>query len=352
MRKGKSSFDSSRREFLKKTSAGVLSASLFGNLPSAFANTLESISAQKSKVVLVRHSQVISQEGVVNSEILTQMLETALAKFSGSESSASLWRKLFVPQDVIGIKVNLLGLNSISNSNAVGHYSALINAIINSAGKAEFESKNFIVWDRNSEEFSGAALAVQKESGKVRFFGTVNSRNDSIDNLYSPEIKVGDKATRISKILTEMCSALINVPVMKDHGTAGFTGALKNHYGTISNPRDFHSNNCTNPGIPEINALPEIRSKQKLIIADALMGVFNGGPRWNRDYMWPYGGILVSTDPVAVDRVMLGILNEKRKAEGLNEIGDSAARHIKLSAEQKLGVDDLSLIDLQKIELG
>ena len=76
------------------------------------------------------------------------------------------------------------------------------------------------------------------------------------------------------------------------------TGSIKNHFGSIDNPREFHPNNATNPGIPEINVIPVIRDKQKLIIADALLCVFDGGPRWNRDKICVNNEIIIGTDPV------------------------------------------------------
>ncbi|KAF0152851.1 MAG: hypothetical protein FD143_779 [Ignavibacteria bacterium] len=352
MKNNKTNFEKSRRDFLKKTSAGLIGAALLGNIPVSLANSFSPFETLKSKVVLVRHSKVVDQEGNVNLEILAEMLETALTSFNNGKNSADLWNKLFIPKDIIGIKVNLLGLNSIAGSSSVKHYAAMIDTVLRSAGNAGLISENFIVWDRNNDEFNGSGLRIQKEIGKTKYYGTLATKNDDIDAVFSAEVKAGEKFTRISKILTESCTALINMPVIKDHGLAGITGALKNHYGTINNPRDFHSNNCTTPGIPEINALHQIRSKQKLIIVDALIALFNGGPRWNRDYMWNYGGILVSTDPVAIDRIMFGIINEKRQAEGMNLISENTAKHINLSAGLKLGTDVLSEIDFQKIELG
>lgn len=340
---------SSRRKFLKKSSLSILGLSFMGAMPNL--SHLNAILKNKSKVVLVKHSKVINAEGEVNNVLLDEMLERALATFSGENSSVQLWKKLFTPQEIIGLKVNTLGLSSIEKSIGVNHYGAVINSILKSASKATLKSENFIVWDRSSDELRSAGLTVQKENGKTRIFGTTESYKSDTTGLFSDPIKVGDKTTTITKILTETCNALINVPVLKDHQSAGFTGALKNHYGTISNPRDFHANNCTNPGIPEINALPEIRNKQKLIIADALIGVFSGGPRWNRSYMWPFGGILVGLDPVAIDRVMLDIINEKRKMEGMPIISDNTAKHIQLSAELGLGSSSLEDIELIKIEL-
>ncbi|KAB2838894.1 MAG: DUF362 domain-containing protein [Melioribacteraceae bacterium] len=344
-----SSVNSSRRKFLKKSSLSILGLSFIGAMPNF--SQLSSILKNKSKVVLVKHSKVIKEEGEVNNLLLDEMLERALTTFSGDKTSALLWKKLFSQREIIGLKVNTLGLSSIEKSSGVNHYGAIINSILQSASKASLKNENFIVWDRSSDELRSAGLTVQKENGKTKIFGTTESYKSDTTGLFSDPINVGDKTTTITKILTETCSALINIPVLKDHQSAGFTGALKNHYGTISNPRDFHANNCTSPGIPEINALPEIRNKQKLIIADALMGVFNGGPRWNRSYMWPYGGILVGVDPVAVDTVMLGIINEKRKLEGMPIISDSTAKHIQLSAELGLGSSNLEDIELIKIEM-
>jgi len=352
MKNNKNSYENSRREFIKKTSAGLLSTALLGALPVSFANSLSGFENKKSKVVLVRHSKVVDPDGNVDTEVLNLMIEEALSAFSGEKDSKYLWKKLFSTDDIIGIKVNLLGLNSLAGSNSVQHFSAVTNAVIQNAANANLRSENFIVWDRNNEEFAAAGLKIEREAGKTKFYGTMDTKNDSIEKCFSNEITVEDKSTRVSRIITETCTALINIPVLKDHGLAGITGALKNHYGSISNPREFHSNNCTSPGIPEINALPQIREKQKLIIADAIMGVFNGGPRWNRDYMWNYGGILVSTDPVAIDRVMFGIINEKRKAEGMSEISGNSVRHIKLSAELNLGKYLLSEIELNEVILG
>ncbi len=349
--KESSKLNESRRDFIKKSSAGIIGLSLFCNIPKSILAEVKKNAAKKSRVVLVKSSKVINNEGEVNFTLLEEMLEKGLTSFNNQKPSHELWSKYFTQKDIVGLKINTLGLSSIAKGPGVKHFSCITDAIIASASKASFKEQNFIIWDRSEEELISAGYTIQKELDKKRVIGCVESRGGD-SSLFSDEIKVGDKSTRLTKILTESCTALINIPVLKDHGNAGFTGALKNHYGTINNAREFHSNNCTNPGIPEINALPQIRSKQKLIIADALLGVFNGGPRWNRNSMWPYGGILVSEDPVAIDTVLLGIINEKRKSEGLDLISENRTRHIQLSSELGLGTCDLANIDLVKIDLG
>ena len=97
-----------------------------------------------------------------------------------------------------------------------------------------------------------------------------------------------------------------------------------------------------------MNAIPVIRDKQKLIICDAMLVAIEGGPEWARRFTKPYGGILVGTDPVAIDTIAANILDEMRAKEGMDPIA-SSARHIPLSAELGLGTDKIDNIELVKL---
>lgn len=353
MKKKKSTAGLSRREFIKATSISAAGLSFLGALPSNFKKVLDiNPGGVKSRIVLVKNPQVINQEGIVDSSLLSEMLEKAIMKYSDEKSAANFWKNNFSINEIIGLKINTLGLNSVAGTTLTNHFDAFIKTIIESCKKAGIPENNFIVWDRSEEELISAGLKIQKEKSKTRVLGCVDSRRGDTGIGYTnEEYPVGNKKTGLAKILTEYCDTIINIPQLKTHGNAGFTGALKNHYGSISNAREFHSNNCTNPGIPEINMLPEIRNKQKLIITNALMGVFEGGPRWERKSMWPFGGILIGTDPVAMDTVMLGIINEKRIKEGLSPVNENVARHIRISKEFGLGTNDIEQIELIEINL-
>jgi hypothetical protein len=123
------------------------------------------------------------------------------------------------------------------------------------------------------------------------------------------------------------------------------------HYGTIDNAFELHANGCSKPGIAEVNAIPLIRQKQKLVVCDALLMAIEAGPRWDRRFIRPAGGLLIGTDPVAVDAVALSLLDEKRAADGMEAIAPRVA-HIALAEELGLGQGRLENIDLVKIELG
>ncbi|PKL82682.1 MAG: hypothetical protein CVV24_08780 [Ignavibacteriae bacterium HGW-Ignavibacteriae-3] len=345
-------FNSSRRKFIQKTSAAALGLSVLGSIPSTLRGAVFNNPSKKSKVVLVRNSKVIDLNGLVNNSILSEMLQAGLTNFSGDKSFSSYISGLFSPSDIIGLKINTLGLAGIAGSALTSHFTSVTSSLINIFNESGLKDSNFIIWDRSDDELISAGYSIQKEKDKTRIMSCAGKRGEDIGIGYSDEeYPVGNISTKISRFITDLCTVFINIPVLKDHGNAGFTGALKNHYGSINNPREFHNNNCTNPGIPEVNLLSPIRTKQKLIVGDLMMGVFNGGPRWDRKYIWPYGGIIVGTDPVAVDTIMLSIINEKRKSENINPLSEYVTRHINLSAQLGLGTNNLDEIDLVKIDL-
>lgn len=74
---------------------------------------------------------------------------------------------------------------------------------------------------------------------------------------------MGGRSQRLSKIVTEMADYMINLSVLKNHGIAGATLCLKNHYGTCDKPGDLHSRHA-DPYIGALNALDPIQKKQCL----------------------------------------------------------------------------------------
>ena len=341
----------SRREFLTRTGLGVLGLSLGGRLASV-AGAQNGSEAAGSTVVLIRHSKVVDSSGRIQQPLLQEMLDEAMTSFTGKSTIVDAWRLFFSPDDTIGLKVNANSARMLQGTELNSHYPALTSAILEGCQKAGIEEGRFVIWERSEEELRSAGFTVQNDPGKLRVLGTNKGRREPGGIGFSKEsYPVGGASTHVSRILTEVCTTMVNIPVLKDHGLSGVTGSLKNHYGSIDNPRTFHDNGCTGPGIPELNAVPVIREKERLIVCDALLGVYNGGPRWRREYLWPYGGIVVGTDPVAIDSVLLRILDEKRRSEGMEELGNRA-RHIRVAGELGLGTADPDRIQFVRKELG
>ncbi|MGB6649792.1 MAG: twin-arginine translocation signal domain-containing protein, partial [Bacteroidota bacterium] len=81
----------SRRDFLGKSGLGVLGLSLASRLTSlAAAEGRNGVAG--SKVVLVRHSEVVDNEGRIQQPLLQEMLDEALTSFTGKGSIADAWR--------------------------------------------------------------------------------------------------------------------------------------------------------------------------------------------------------------------------------------------------------------------
>jgi len=346
-----SSKKQTRRKFIKQSVATTSGLFLASQFPlSVFSKPLS-----KSKVVIAHSDNVIDADGLVNPEILQKLIDQSMLELSGKKNLKDAWRKYFTTEDIIGFKVNANSYSALEGTPMVNHYPLLTESILNSLQQANISTSNAVIWERTDKELATMGYSIQKEKGKLRVMGTKPEYNSPADADGQPgfsdiNFPVGDKTTRLSNILENETTAMINLPALKSHRLAGVTGALKNHYGSIDNPRDFHDDDCCNPGIAEINNISTIRDKHKLVICNALMGLWDGGPRWNRANLWMEGSLILGEDPVAVDTVMLKLIDQKRIEAGLSPVAPMA-KHLQLSEEIGLGNSNLNTIELIKLNI-
>lgn len=112
--------------------------------------------------------------------------------------------------------------------------------------------------------------------------------------------------------LVERCTALISLPGLKAHWLTGIGTVLKNYIMFSSRPSAYHNEDSSKLG--EIWNLPRVKGKTRLILVDALRPLCDKGPQPDPRYMWPYKGVIAGTDPVAVERICLKVITEKRHA--------------------------------------
>ncbi len=298
-------------------------------------------SAEKSKVISVKSNLVIDGNGKIDTDILHQMLEMGLEKLSDRNDTAAFLNSRFGSADSIGFKVNVLGGHGVSTHPEIAK---ALSGILNDSG---VKANRHIIWDRSASELADNGYTIKTSGSGLLCFAT-----DSKGIGYSDElVSKGKVGGLLSKLLTEYCDTIINLPVLKDHGIAGITCAMKNYYGAIHNPNKYHSTAC-DPYIADLNSLDQIRSKEKLIIVDALKVQFHGGPSYHQRWSAKYGALLLGTDPVAIDTIGYDIIEGLRKDAGIEMIKGSKRepKYITTAAGYGLGICDRSQIDLIEIK--
>ncbi len=279
-----------------------------------------------------RRPGLVTQAGALDPKLLEAALGAAVARAAGEATAVGAMRKLFKPSDVVGIKVNSLGGRGVSTRPEVALQLA---AFLQAAG---IPADRIYVWDRTDRELRAAGYTITSGSG-VRVFGT----NEDFDERL---VEWGPSASRFDRRLANELTAVISCTHLKDHGLAGASLTMKNWYGTIHNPNKLHDDGCA-PFVPHLVACPLIHDKLRLNVLDGAVAQCHGGPGRAPRWAWPYGGFLVSTDPVAVDAVARDVLEARRKEVGLPPLAAEGREPRYIAGAAKLG---LGVADLQRIE--
>jgi hypothetical protein len=293
--------------------------------PAAPAAGSEKQAPARSRVVVVTHPEVILKEYRVNPAIIRQMIDRALMELTGAKDETAAWRMVGRADDFVAIKHNSIGRATLHS-----------HTEINDAVAAQLAACAQVKPDR--------ILAVDR---------TVPAPYNELSAPFT--LPTRGLQTRLRRLYTDQATAIVNVGILKSHGTVGLSAALKNHLGSISNPAAYHywEPDRLPKSVPELNALPPIRTKTRLVIIDAIRPLFAGGPIDDPQYRWDYRGLIVSTDPVAAEAVGMRILEAKRTESRKAPWPMTAARLMVAHAQQiGLGNADADRIDLVEAKMG
>ena len=149
------------------------------------------------------------------------------------------------------------------------------------------------------------------------------------------------KSAKIHKTIIE-ADAWINVPILKNHGGAKFSCAMKNYMGIVWDRRAFHSNNL-HQCIADICTWEK---KPVLNIVDSYRMLFQNGPQGKSAAdVNTAKSLIASTDIVAVDTAALRFFNQVKQLEL------EAVSHIGMGQSHKLGTTDIDKINIKRISI-
>ncbi len=279
-----------RRDFLRDSASATLAGAFYLSLP----GKLSAQPGNKSRVVMIRDRDVLDDQNKPNGAVLERMLDEAVTTLLDEKDPLEAWKRLIKPSDIVGIKTNIWQFLPVPQELEQAIYDRVLGAGV--------DKKNISIRDR------------------------------------------GLLADRIFQRAT----ALINTRTMRTHYWSGVGTLIKNYITFTDSPPSYHPDTCAN--LASIWKLPLVMGKTRLNILVMLTPLFHGsGPHhYNPRYTWAYKGLLVGTDPVAVDATGLRILQAKRREFfGEDRPMDPPPKHI-LLADTRYG---LGTADPEKIEL-
>jgi uncharacterized protein (DUF362 family) len=287
----------------------------------------------RARVGMARDANVVGADGRVDPAGAGAVLGRALLGALGTTDAVAGLRRLFSASDVVGIKVSCLAGRGLST------HAELVDALIAKIVQAGVRADNIVVWDKSDNDLRRARYTIRRSGQGPLYYGT----NDDYEE---EPVETGSVGGCLSRILTNKVTAVINVPVVKDHDLAGISGALKSFYGAIHNPNKYHDNGCS-PYVADLYAHPAIKNKVRLTVFDALVPQCHGGPAYVPAHTWKLGAVFASLDPVAADTTAVRIIEQRRKEVGMDSLAKAGRAPQWLARAVQLG---LGIGDAQRIE--
>ena len=363
---------------LKLTRRDLLGSSLLTGAAACSAGSPKTLGIPgpfPGRVVEIVHPGSIVA-GQYNREAVRAMMRKGIVELTGAPSWQEAWGVFFQPGDVVGVKLNPVGRPSVMSAPEV------FLEIVEGLKAAGVKTQDIVAYDRYKAEFLEAGFDKWLPEGVRWTFGTDRTDRFQLDMagydenqyvelpLLLPKADLNDRHYRrsyLSKFIARDVNKMVNLCVLKHHQSAGITLALKNmSHGLVNNVSRSHSdpsNNSCGAFIPAIVDHAIIRQKVVLNITDAIKAAYHGGPLPTcAKYAWEHKTMYFSTDPVAMDRIGLQVLDAQRVKMGRQPIAlatmdeDShfirmQPEHIDIAGTLGLGQSDLKKIELKQFKL-
>lgn len=311
-----------RRHFIKTALLGAVAGATTLKSSSLFAGEKAGTPAEDAKAP----ADLVAAMGWEPEELYAK----AIAEMGGMSRFVKKGQKVVIKPNIGWDKAPEFG----ANTNPL-----LVAAIVKDCFKAG--AKEVVVFDHSCDDcdvsykHSGIEDAA-KEAGAIVAFAH--------DKRYYKEVEIPQgermKKADIHEALIN-CDVWINVPVLKNHGSAKMTCAMKNYMGIVWDRGYLHTHNLQ-------QCIADIATYEKrpvLNIVDAYRIMTQNGPKGKTlDDVQTPKAIFMSPDIVAVDTAACKFLSQFSKMVNMDVVG-----HIGLGEKHNLGTTDLDSLNVVKI---
>jgi hypothetical protein len=273
------------------------------------------------RVVHVHAPNSLSEDGTkFNDVVIREMMERGMRALTGEAKPIDAWRRFITADDVVGIKVNAGGRPWVVSSPPI------VTETVRNLMAVGVKPRNIYVYERFQDQMDEINYAQYLPEG-VQVFCAERANRHTDHSRYDPAVYVeadffGEDDTRsnLIRLISQTLTKIINIPNIKDHGATGVTGCLKNiAYGGFSNVARTHFKGVTHTRtfVGTLASVEPLRSRTVLQIMDGLRGVWHAGPfAPTLKYVFFPRQIWFGTDPVAMDRLLIDVVDDERKRQG------------------------------------
>ncbi len=305
-----------------------------------------------------------------------EMMTRGMQELTGEKNLQDAWAHFIQKDDVVGIKVNCVGRPHVISSPEV------VAEVVRNVHQQGVPLENICIYERFEDQMDECHYPNVVPQG-VKYFGAEKARGSNLSYDPSMYVEVNffdeeDTRSNIIRPVAQSFTKIINIPNIKDHGASGITGCLKNiAYGSFSNVARSHSGSLTHTRtfIGTLAASEPVRSRTVLQIVDGIKGVWHGGPFAEiSEFRFFPKQMMFGTDPVALDRMILDIVDDYRKSKGAVSVRDRDPKYLRTASSPKglnpnlnpfvrepehidyaaglgLGIGDLQKIRIKRIDL-